>query len=69
MLPISYKSTSYYHAHWIGQYAAFQGLSISGLQGAPMNFVSWVFWFPSEVMGDVVSSGAALRGYSWLFAW
>lgn len=50
MLPISYKSTSYYYAYWIGQYAAFKGLSISGLQDAPMNCVSWVFSFPSEVM-------------------
>lgn len=29
MLPVSYKNTSYYYAYRIGQYAAYQGLSVS----------------------------------------
>lgn len=70
MLSISWKYTTCFYAYWVGQPSAFQGFSISGLQGPQgMNFVSQAFCFPSEVMGDVIPSGAALRSYFSLFAW
>lgn len=53
MLSISWKSTTCFNAYWVEQPAAFQGLSILGFQGPPMNFLSQVLCFPLEMMEDV----------------